>query len=79
MWTDCRVLGGLARACGGAAAAGVGWGGCGRRRGENGLFFPLFILKCIILPRQARDKHRESTQKETRFSIGRLEGEELLQ
>jgi tetratricopeptide (TPR) repeat protein len=26
-----------------------------------------FILKTIILPRQARDKHRESTQKETRI------------
>jgi hypothetical protein len=26
-----------------------------------------FILKAIILPRQARDKHRENTQKETRF------------
>jgi hypothetical protein len=39
----------------------------------------IFILTMIILPRQARDKHRESTQKETRFSIGRLEGEELLQ
>jgi hypothetical protein len=24
-------------------------------------------IKCIILPRQARDKHRESTQKEWRF------------
>jgi hypothetical protein len=27
-----------------------------------------FIPNGIILPRQARDKHRESTQKETRFS-----------
>ena len=26
-----------------------------------------FILKVIILPRQARDKHRESTQKKCRF------------
>jgi hypothetical protein len=26
------------------------------------------MLKMIILPRQARDKHRDSTQKETRFS-----------
>jgi hypothetical protein len=30
-----------------------------------------FILKTIILPRQARDKHREKhSQKETRFSAG---------
>jgi hypothetical protein len=26
----------------------------------------------IILPRQARDKHRESTQKETRFLIAHV-------
>jgi hypothetical protein len=26
-----------------------------------------FILKIIFLPRQARDKHRESTQNKTRF------------
>ena len=31
------------------------------------LFAP-FIHKTIILPRQARDKHRESAQKQTRFS-----------
>jgi hypothetical protein len=30
---------------------------------KNGTFCPLFILTMIILPRQARDKHRESTQK----------------
>ena len=34
---------------------------------KNGLFEP-FILKTIILARQARDKHRESTQKRCRFS-----------
>jgi hypothetical protein len=28
-----------------------------------------FILKMIVLPRQARDKHRESTQNEMRFLI----------
>jgi hypothetical protein len=27
-----------------------------------------FMLKTIILPRQARGKHRESTQKEVHFS-----------
>ena len=39
---------------------------CARSRGEmkNGLFEP-FILKMLILPRQARDKHRENTQKQT--------------
>jgi hypothetical protein len=26
-----------------------------------------FILEMIVLSRQARDKHRESTQKKTRF------------
>jgi hypothetical protein len=35
--------------------------GCG-----NASFCAICILKCIILPRQARDKHRE-TQKRTRF------------
>jgi hypothetical protein len=33
------------------------------------VFLRDFILMMIILPRQARDKHRESTQKETRFLI----------
>jgi hypothetical protein len=32
------------------------------------LFAP-FMYKCIILPRQARDKHRESTQKKMAFRI----------
>eukprot|EP01046_Picozoa_sp_COSAG06_P029486 COSAG06_NODE_2735_length_6368_cov_19.977987_7_plen_121_part_00 len=30
---------------------------------ETPLFAPFVHNKCIILPRQARDKHRESTQK----------------
>ena len=30
-----------------------------------------FMLKMIVLPRHARDKHRESTQKEMRFSQAR--------
>ena len=33
-------------------------------------FLRHFILKMIVYPRQARDKHRESTQKEMRFPIG---------
>jgi hypothetical protein len=33
---------------------------------ENASFCAIFIQKTIILPRQARDKHRERTQKETR-------------
>ena len=34
-------------------------------------FLRHFILKCIILPRQARDKHRESTQKRVAFPYRR--------
>ena len=34
-------------------------------------FLRHLCIKCIILPRQARDKHRETTQKkEWRFLIG---------
>jgi hypothetical protein len=32
---------------------------------ENGLFEPFRYIKTILLPRQARDKHRESTQKQS--------------
>jgi hypothetical protein len=35
---------------------------------KNAYLLRHFILKMISLPRQARDRHRESTQKETRFS-----------
>ena len=38
---------------------------------KTGFFCHLYI-KCIILPRQARDKHRESTQKRARFLAGLL-------
>jgi hypothetical protein len=31
---------------------------------------PTFYIKTIILSRQARDKHRESTQKRLLFSLG---------
>jgi hypothetical protein len=34
-------------------------------------FFRHLYIQCIILPRQARDKHRESTQKGRRFLVGR--------
>ena len=34
-------------------------------------------MKLIILPRQARDNHRESTQNQTRFLTGRLREEQL--
>ena len=38
---------------------------------ETRPFAPIFIyIQCIILPRQARDKHRESTQKRTVFLQG---------
>ena len=37
---------------------------------ENGLFGPRFILKLIILPRQARVKHREDLEKGVAFSAG---------
>ena len=35
--------------------------------GKGTRLFAPFLYKIIILPRQARDKHRESTQKRTRF------------
>ena len=38
----------------------------------------IFIVKMIILPRQARDKHRERTQNETCFLIGFREGGDCL-
>jgi hypothetical protein len=41
-----------------------------REQVSNRLCLRHFDIKMIILPRQARDKHRESTQKEARFLIG---------
>jgi hypothetical protein len=38
-------------------------------------FLSHLYIKCIILPRQARDKHRESTQKKPVFSKVSREGE----
>jgi hypothetical protein len=40
--------------------------------GKKTGFFGHLYIKCIILPRQARDKHRESTQKRARFLAGLL-------
>ena len=37
---------------------------------RNRVFLRHLYIKMIILPRQARDKHRESTQKRTRFLQG---------
>jgi len=55
------------------------------RRGEASRVDPMgaknasllrhFILKCIILPRQARDKHRENTQKKGCVFAGGLEAQ----
>ena len=39
---------------------------------HNAYLLRHFILKMIFLPRQARDRHRESTQKEMRFSRRKL-------
>ena len=39
--------------------------------GEKRIFWSRFILETIVLPRHARDKHRESTQKkESCFCAG---------
>jgi hypothetical protein len=36
---------------------------------------PFYTKKVILLPRQARGKHRESTKKERRFRTERLPGD----
>ena len=46
----------------------LGQAGSGKK--ENASLCAVLYFKMIILPRQARDKHRESTLKETRFLIG---------
>jgi hypothetical protein len=38
--------------------------------GKKTAFLSHFYIKCIILPRQARDKHRETTQKKCHFPSG---------
>jgi hypothetical protein len=65
------------------AGAGAGFGAAGtpslsgtfESAGEAGkktrLFCRHFILKMIILPRQARDKHRKSSQKCRSLAVGR--------
>jgi len=45
-----------------------------RTGAENASFAPCFYTKTIILPRQAQDKHRESTQNADAFALGRLDG-----
>ena len=61
-----------ARMCGDVAPCVWGVRGGGGQVRKRHFFCPLFILKMIILPRQARDKHREGTQKERwRFLTGR--------
>jgi len=47
----------LSRAREGAAMPACGGGLHGARKP---VFSPLFMLKMIVLPRQARDKHREN-------------------
>ena len=46
---------------------------------ENGTIYPL-LHKMIVLPRQARDKHRENSKKETVLTIDRVgsAGEKLF-
>ena len=39
----------------------------GRPGEKNAFFLSHLCIKTIFLPRQARDKHRESTQKQTFF------------
>jgi hypothetical protein len=34
------------------------------QRARNATFCAIYALKCVILPRQARDKHRENSKKE---------------
>ena len=49
---------------------------CSRYEGEKtgSVFLRCHLyIKMILLPRQARDKHRESTQKRGRFLAGRLQ------
>jgi hypothetical protein len=36
--------------------------------GRDGWFTPLLSCKTVLLPRQARDKHRESTQNKDALS-----------
>jgi hypothetical protein len=41
---------------------------------KDGIFEPFVYIKTIILPRQARDKHRESTPKKMPFFAPVLSG-----
>ena len=46
------------------------WSGLMPRVRENGSFEPFLYINAIFLPRQARDKHRETTQKRLPLSQG---------
>jgi len=49
---------------------GAGWEATGDRPVSKTVFLRQFYLKTIVLPRQARDKHRENSKRD-RFSSGR--------
>jgi hypothetical protein len=54
-----------------AAKNGKDWAICGGAANRKRLFGASFIPKAIILPRQARDKHKKNTQKHTAFHARR--------
>ena len=54
----------------GGAARRIPQGAGGGAAGKKTVLSPRFMLTMIVLPRQARDKHRESTQKRVRFLAG---------
>jgi hypothetical protein len=58
-------VGGVVGSVGGCLGAGSGGGPLSesQHRSENGLFEPFVHCKTIILPRQARDKHRKSSKR----------------
>jgi hypothetical protein len=62
---------GSAQACESALKFGVTAGRSRRlHRCEKRHFLSHLYIKCVFLPRQARDKHRESTQKRVAFCAG---------
>jgi D-arabinose 1-dehydrogenase-like Zn-dependent alcohol dehydrogenase len=50
----------------------IGAGGLGLHGAKNATFCAIFNVKCIILPRQARDKHRENSKKSGVFRRDQL-------
>jgi hypothetical protein len=70
------------RVGGGAGGAGASeWDVMKGEVGKNGFLlrchFSLYIYKCIFLPRQARDKHRESSTQEARCRFLQSAGERI--